>query len=73
MALQQLSSRGSPEAMKEGEKGAWHSLRNRAVLFEKVKCIADGFEIEASHIQYNNPTERIFLLRVTSPSKYEIK
>jgi hypothetical protein len=51
--------------VKELEEAMW--------FVETVKCTATGFEIEASHRQYNDPTKQTFVLKITDPSKYEVK
>ncbi len=42
-------------------------------FIEDVSCSKLGFEITASHIQYNDPTKMIFKIIVNSDSTYEIR
>lgn len=51
--------------IKELEEAMW--------FIEEVKCISEGFEVVASHIQYNDPTKKKFIIKVINNEKYEIK
>lgn len=42
-------------------------------FIEEVSCSELGFDITASHIQYNDPTKMQFKIIVNSDSTYEIK
>jgi len=42
-------------------------------FIEEVECAASGFEVTASHIQYNEPTKKEFTIRVIGLGKYEIR
>jgi len=42
-------------------------------FIEKALCTKEGFEIVASHIQYNEPTKNKFSIRVVGNDRYEIK
>ena len=42
-------------------------------FIEDVSCSKLGFDITASHIQYNDPTKMQFKVIVNSDSTYEIK
>lgn len=50
--------------IKELEEAMW--------FIEKIKCAPNGFEIEASHMQYNEPEKQKFLLKILSSKKYEL-
>lgn len=51
--------------IEELEKAMW--------FIERVKCTSGGFEIEASHRQYNEPIKQTFILKITGPRKYEVR
>ena len=51
--------------IKELEKAMW--------FIEEVSCSEKGFEITASHKQYNEPTKKTFSVTIISNDKYEIK
>ena len=42
-------------------------------FIESVKCKSYEFEIVASHVQYNDPTEQIFQLRLYPEKRYQLK
>jgi len=50
--------------IKELEESMW--------FIESVKCNKKGFNIIASHIQYNDPTKKEFLLVIKNSENYEI-
>jgi len=47
-------------------------IENEMWFVEKVKCKSTGFNIVASHIQYNEPTKKTFILIVNN-NGYELK
>ena len=49
----------------EIEEGSW--------FIESVTCTSKGFELVSSHIQYNEPTKKIFNVVVSNPGTYEIE
>jgi len=42
-------------------------------FIEKVTCIKNGFKLTTSHIQYNYPKQRTFLLYILDNGDYELK
>jgi len=42
-------------------------------FIEQVMCNKEGFEIVASHIQYNEPTKSKFKIRIVGKDSYEFK
>ena len=40
---------------------------------ESVRCKSYGFEIVASHAQYNDPTKQVFQLILHSENRYQLK
>ncbi len=50
-----------------------NELYSESWFIEKVSCTERGFEIIASHVQYNVPDKRTFLLNAISENEYAIK
>lgn len=53
------------EVVTELVEGSW--------FIEKVQCKSYGFEIVASHVQYNDPTKKIFQLLLNPRKSYQLK
>ncbi|MCP4487174.1 MAG: hypothetical protein GY820_07640 [Gammaproteobacteria bacterium] len=51
--------------IKELEEGMW--------FIEETQCTNSGFNVIASHIQYNDSTKRTFTLNIKNNTSYEIK
>ena len=41
-------------------------------FIEAINCKPSGYEIIASHVQYNDPTKKVFLLTYTNKTGYKI-
>ena len=41
-------------------------------FIEAINCKLSGYEIIASHVQYNDPTKKVFLLTYTNKTGYKI-
>ena len=48
-------------------------LQDNMWFIEKVQCTSNGFKLIASHIQYNNSTKKIFLLKMDKNKHYLLK
>jgi hypothetical protein len=55
------------------ERHSIKKLEDAMWFVEEVNCISKGFEITASHVQYNDPTKKIFTLKVTDNNVYTIE
>lgn len=47
-------------------------LHNNRWFIEKVNCKRAGFEIVASHAQYNDSTKKVFMLKYNTESGYQL-
>jgi hypothetical protein len=50
-----------------------NELEEAMWFIEEVACTDVGFKVVASHVQYNDPTKKEFIIKVVGKGKYEIK
>jgi len=50
--------------IKELQQGMW--------FIEKIQCTKNGFKLIASHIQYNDPTTKIFFLEIDKNKHFKL-
>jgi hypothetical protein len=47
-------------------------LQNDSWFIEEVNCKKSGYEIVASHVQYNDPVKKIFMLTYSKEMGYKV-